>query len=496
MTCQTDDEAREKAYLHIVEVVDPWLKPRQFALMQKLAALALLRAAAAVLRGLSPQRRDAGENLPRGKRRARNRRSPSSPSSTRKSAARMTVQFDGKEQTLARMAPHPGGARPPAARGGLENRRRSAACRTPTSSKNLFDQLLVLRNEIAHAAGFADFRAYTFANYERFDYTPEDCLRFHDAIEHHIVPLARELQEERRSKLGVEKLRPWDLAVDPGPQPAAPSLRRIVGAARKMPPDFRQARPAARRLLPGAAPAGTGRSRQPQGQGARRLPEHAFRSARAVHLHERGRRPSRRRDHAARGRPRLSRAGLARAAAARLPQRADRILRGRLDGHGTAGRASPARLLFRRGRAAAPSAITSRASSSFSRGWPRSTRSSTGSTPIPATPATSAPRSGFRSWTASAASRTRRGFEKSRATHLAPPASHFRDSLLLRRIRHRAARRAAALAGLAARSPRRARPLSRRASASAARVRCRNFSRPAASPSISPTKPSRRSCAT
>src|SRR5271170_7622617 len=37
MTCQTDDEAREKAYLHIVEVVDPWLKPRQFALMQKLA---------------------------------------------------------------------------------------------------------------------------------------------------------------------------------------------------------------------------------------------------------------------------------------------------------------------------------------------------------------------------------------------------------------------------------------------------------------------------
>ena len=37
MTCQTDDEAKEKAYMHIVEVVDPWLKPRQFALMRKLA---------------------------------------------------------------------------------------------------------------------------------------------------------------------------------------------------------------------------------------------------------------------------------------------------------------------------------------------------------------------------------------------------------------------------------------------------------------------------
>src|SRR5471030_2296686 len=36
MTCQTDNEEKEKAYMHIVEAVDPWLKPRQFALMQKL----------------------------------------------------------------------------------------------------------------------------------------------------------------------------------------------------------------------------------------------------------------------------------------------------------------------------------------------------------------------------------------------------------------------------------------------------------------------------
>ena len=38
MTCQTDDPAREKAYLQLVETVDPWLKPRQFALQQKLVA--------------------------------------------------------------------------------------------------------------------------------------------------------------------------------------------------------------------------------------------------------------------------------------------------------------------------------------------------------------------------------------------------------------------------------------------------------------------------
>jgi oligoendopeptidase F len=64
-----------------------------------------------------------------------------------------------------------------------------------------------------------------FAKKERFDYTPEDCLRFHEAIERHIVPLARELQRERARKLGVDPLRPWDLAVDPDQRPPLAPFR-------------------------------------------------------------------------------------------------------------------------------------------------------------------------------------------------------------------------------------------------------------------------------
>jgi oligoendopeptidase F len=130
----------------------------------------------------------------------------------------MTVQFDGQEQTLARMGriqEEPDRPRREAAWKTVAERRLQDADKL----EELFDKLLVLRNEIAYAAGFPDFRAYTFANYERFDYTPEDCLRFHDAIEHHVVPLARKLQKERRQKLGLEKLRPWDLAVDPDQNP-------------------------------------------------------------------------------------------------------------------------------------------------------------------------------------------------------------------------------------------------------------------------------------
>jgi oligoendopeptidase F len=54
---------------------------------------------------------------------------------------------------------------------------------------------------------------------QRFDYTPEDCERFHAAIEEIVVPAARELGERRRQQLGLEVLRPWDINVDPTNQP-------------------------------------------------------------------------------------------------------------------------------------------------------------------------------------------------------------------------------------------------------------------------------------
>jgi oligoendopeptidase F len=217
MTCQTDDEAKEKAYMHIVEVVDPWLKPRQFALMQKLSQSPLFAQLppfyAVYRRSVETQ-----VKLYREENVARETAVAKLTQQYQKISGGMTVQFDGKEQTLARMGriqEEPDRARREAAWKTVVERRLQDADKL----EDLFDQLLVLRNEIAHAAGFADFRAYTFASYERFDYTPEDCLRFHDAVEHHVVPLARELQKERQKKLGVDPLRPWDLSVDPDHNP-------------------------------------------------------------------------------------------------------------------------------------------------------------------------------------------------------------------------------------------------------------------------------------
>ena len=217
MTCQTDDEAKEKAYMHLVEVVDPWLKPRQFALMQKLSMCPFF--------GQLPEfysiyRRSVATQVKiyREENVARETAIARLTQQYQKISGSMTVQFDGKEQTLARMGriqEEPDRARREAAWKTVVERRMQDADKLD----DIFDQLLVLRNEIAHAAGFSDFRAYTFANYERFDYTPEDCLRFHEAVEHNVVPLVRELQRERKAKLGVDTLRPWDLAVDPDHNP-------------------------------------------------------------------------------------------------------------------------------------------------------------------------------------------------------------------------------------------------------------------------------------
>lgn len=84
----------------------------------------------------------------------------------------------------------------------------------------LFDQLCALRQQVAVNAGFADFRDYSFASLGRFDYTKEDCFRFHDAVEAEVVPFLSGLDAERKEKLGTETLRPWDLEVDLSGQPA------------------------------------------------------------------------------------------------------------------------------------------------------------------------------------------------------------------------------------------------------------------------------------
>jgi len=84
----------------------------------------------------------------------------------------------------------------------------------------LFDELIKLRNQVALNAGFENYRDYMFQALGRFDYTPQDCYDFANAIEKEIVPILKEQAEKRREALGLETLKPWDLEVSISGKPA------------------------------------------------------------------------------------------------------------------------------------------------------------------------------------------------------------------------------------------------------------------------------------
>lgn len=78
----------------------------------------------------------------------------------------------------------------------------------------LFSGLVDLRHRVAKNANFSNFRDYMFKSYGRFDYSPKDCFEFHEAIASEVVPILNELTKQRKQKLNLPELRPWDKAVD------------------------------------------------------------------------------------------------------------------------------------------------------------------------------------------------------------------------------------------------------------------------------------------
>lgn len=218
MTCHTDNADAEKAFLHFVEHIEPQLKPRQF----KLAELYLAHPLRSQLPALRYEVFDRDTKV-----RVELYREENVPLETeeaklgqqyQKLAGSLTVNFRGEEKTLTQMGRY------------LEEPDRAlrqeawelvAARRLQEAEKfeEQFEQMLKLREQIARNTGFPNYLEYSFRRMGRFDYTPADCVKFHDAIDSEIMPAVRALQEQRRKQLGLEQLRPWDLAVDPENRP-------------------------------------------------------------------------------------------------------------------------------------------------------------------------------------------------------------------------------------------------------------------------------------
>lgn len=214
MTCHTDNPEAESAFLQFVEQIEPACKPQQFEI-EKL----YLKCPARAL--LPKNRYDVfdrnvqvhvelfrDENVPLETEEAKLSQQ------YQKLSGSLTVQFRGEEKTLVQMGRYleePDRALREEAWRLVAQRRLQEAEKFEAN----FEELLKIREQIARNAGFANYRDYAFRARARFDYTPEDCMAFHEAIEREVMPMLAQLQQERRIQLHLPALRPWDLSVDP-----------------------------------------------------------------------------------------------------------------------------------------------------------------------------------------------------------------------------------------------------------------------------------------
>jgi len=126
----------------------------------------------------------------------------------------MTVTIDGKELTLQQAS---------VLLMSTDRKKREEVYHKITTRRlkdkdvldELFTRLIQLRHQVAVNAGFKNFRDYMFRALGRFDYTPQDCFNFHEAIQHEVVPVLNQFARERKELMKVDSLRPWDKAVDP-----------------------------------------------------------------------------------------------------------------------------------------------------------------------------------------------------------------------------------------------------------------------------------------
>jgi oligoendopeptidase F len=109
----------------------------------------------------------------------------------------------------------------------------------------LYDKLISLRNKESQNADFENYRDYRFKELGRFDYTKEDCYKFHDAVKQHVLPLVNKIYSDKKQQLGLDNLRPWDLEAEPeGTKPLHPFktgnelLEKSVACFKKLNPFF------------------------------------------------------------------------------------------------------------------------------------------------------------------------------------------------------------------------------------------------------------------
>lgn len=232
MTCQTDHEPFAQDYQYFIEKIIPVIKPLQDDLNKKFLDVVGKYP-------LNPKRYGVyikdiqtdvdifrKENIPL------QTKIDLLSQEYQKISGAMTVVFKGQEQTLPQMGRY---LLEPDRKIREEAWRLTAQRRLQDKDKldKIFDEMLWLRHKTAVQTGFKNYRDYKFVSLHRFDYTPEDCKKFHATVEKIVVPLWKKILDRRKKDMKLNSLKPWDINVDPLGRPALKPFTKVEDLIRK-----------------------------------------------------------------------------------------------------------------------------------------------------------------------------------------------------------------------------------------------------------------------
>lgn len=126
-----------------------------------------------------------------------------------KLVASAKIEFEGEERTLAQIDPF------------IESTDREMRKRASTAKfgffaeheaefDRIYDELVKVRTEIAHALGYKNFVELGYNRMMRTDYNAEMVANFRQQVKDFIVPIASKLKERQRERLGLDKLKFYD----------------------------------------------------------------------------------------------------------------------------------------------------------------------------------------------------------------------------------------------------------------------------------------------
>ncbi|MEA2656893.1 MAG: oligoendopeptidase [Chloroflexota bacterium] len=209
-SCDTADPARESAQLRFGTQISPKAQEQRVRLQERLVELGYVRAGleTTVERFRNQMRIFNEANVPLSAELSRLTTQWS------KVIGAMTVQWDGVEKTPAQLLPHLEAPDRAVRERAFKLRARPYIEQRDTIA-DIFDNMFDLRQQTAHNAGFENFRDYAHQEKNRFAYTPADCMRFHEAVEEAVLPAVARILDRRRRTMKVDRLKPWDTAVDP-----------------------------------------------------------------------------------------------------------------------------------------------------------------------------------------------------------------------------------------------------------------------------------------